>query len=59
MLRIRIVRGRISKVDIMVVEFEKLEKLDAPEIHARRLNAKEVITPKDGEEVIFQVADGK
>ena len=46
-------------VDIMVVELEELEKLDAPEIHARRLNAKEVITPKDGEEIIFQVADGK
>ena len=38
---------------------EKLEKLDAPEIHARRHNAKEVIKPKDGEKIIFQVADGK
>ena len=29
--------------------FEELENLDASEVHARRLNAKEIITPKNGE----------
>ena len=32
--------------------------LDASEIHARRLNAKEVIIPKNGEHFIFSIADG-
>ena len=32
--------------------------MDASEIHAERLNAKEVLTPKDGEKCIFLVADG-
>ena len=33
----------------MVADIEELEKIDASEIHARRLNAKEVLTPKNGE----------
>ena len=33
----------------MVVDIEELEKIDASEIHAKRLNAKEVITPASGE----------
>ena len=36
--------------------FEGLE--DASELHARRLNAKEVLTPLSGEKFIFPVADG-
>ena len=32
--------------DIMVADTEELEKMDASEIHAKRLNAKEVLTPK-------------
>ena len=36
----------------------QLEKLDAPEVHARRLNAKETIMPKEGENFIFPIAGG-
>ena len=36
----------IWKGDIVVADIEELEKMDASEIHARRLNAKEVLTPK-------------
>ena len=31
--------------DVLVADIEALEKMDASEIHARRLNAKEVLTP--------------
>ena len=37
---------------------EELEILDASEVHARRLTAKEIFTPKDGEHSIFLIADG-
>ena len=37
--------GGIWKGDITVVDIEELEKMDASELHARRLNAKEVLTP--------------
>ena len=30
----------------MVADIEQLEEMDASEIHARRLNAKEVLTPQ-------------
>ena len=36
-----------------------IEELDASEIHAWRLSAKEVITPQNGEHFIFPIADGK
>ena len=42
----------------MVADIEELEKMDASEIHARRLNAKEVLTPQNGEKFIFPIADG-
>ena len=38
--------GGIWKGDLVVADIEDLEKLDAWEILARRVNAKEVITPK-------------
>ena len=45
--------------DILIADLEGLEKLDASEIYARRLNAKEVlITPKKGDEITFPAADG-
>ena len=48
----------IGKGDILVVDIEELEKMDASEIYPGRLNAKEVlITHKDGE-FVFLVADG-
>ena len=42
----------------MSADIEELEEMDAPEIHARRLNAKEVLTPMKGDNFIFPVADG-
>ena len=39
----------IWKGDILVEDIEVLESLDASESHARRLTAKEVLMPKNGE----------
>ena len=39
----------IWKGDIMVADIEELEQMDASEIHARRLNAKEVLTSMKGD----------
>ena len=50
--------GGIWKADIMVADIEELEQMDASELHARRLTAKEVLTPMKGENFIFPVADG-
>ena len=43
----------------MAADMEELEEMDASEFHARRLNAKQVLTPMKGENFIFSVADGK
>ena len=48
----------IWKGDITVADTEELEEMDASELHARRLKAKEVLTPMRGEHFIFPVADG-
>ena len=50
--------GWIWKGDIMVAYIEELEEMDASELHARRLNAKEVSTPQRSGNFIFLVADG-
>ena len=50
--------GRIWKGDILVADIEELETMDTSEIYSKRLNAKEVIFPKQGE-FIFPVADGR
>ena len=50
--------GGILKGDIMVGDVEELDMLDALEIHARRLNEKEVLIPNNGEKIKFPVADG-
>ena len=42
----------------MVADTEELEEMDASELHARRLNAKEVLTPMKCDNFIFPVADG-
>ena len=47
--------GRIWKGDVLIAD---LEELDASEIYSERLNAKEVIFPKQGE-FIFPIADGR
>ena len=38
--------GEFGKETFWSQTFEELERMDAPEIHAGRLNAKEVFTPK-------------
>ena len=53
------VEGGIWKGDIMVADIEELETMDASEIYSERLNAKEVIFPKDNEKIIFPIADGR
>ena len=37
---------------------EELEQMAASEVHARRLNAEEMLTPMKGDNIIFPVADG-
>ena len=43
----------------MVADIEELETIDASEIYSKRLNAKEVIFPKENGKFIFPVADGR
>ena len=45
---------RIWKGDIMVADIEELEQVDASEIHARRFNAKDVLTPMKGDDFILR-----
>ena len=42
----------------MVADIEELKELYASELHARRLTAKEVLTPQRNGNFIFPVADG-
>ena len=51
--------GRIWKGDTLVAEIEELETMDASEIYSKRLNAKEVIFPKEKGEFISPIADGR
>ena len=51
--------GWIWKCDITVADIEELETMDAQEIYPKRLNAKEVIFPKEIGKFIFPVADGR
>ena len=46
--------GGIWKGDVLVADLEELETMDASEIYSKRLNAKEVIFPKEKGEYIFQ-----
>ena len=50
--------GGIWKGDVLIADLEELETTDASEIYSKRLNAKEVIFPKQGE-FIFPIADGR
>ena len=49
---------RIWKGDNIVADIEELEEMDASELHARRLSAKEVLTPQRSGNFIFPVAEG-
>ena len=51
--------GGIWKGDVLVADLEELETMDASEIYSKRLNAKEVISPKEKGEFIFPIADGR
>ena len=42
------------KGDIMVADIEELETMDASEIYSQKLNAKEVIFPKENGNLFFQ-----
>ena len=44
---------RIWKGDVLIADIGELEEMDASEILARRLNAKEVLTPTRGDNVMF------
>ena len=50
--------GGVWKGDVLIADLEELETMDASEIYSKRLNAKEVIFPKQGE-FIFPIADGR
>ena len=50
--------GEIWKGDIMVADIEELEGMHASELQARRLNAKEVLTPESSGNFKFLAADG-
>ena len=43
----------------MVADSQELETMDASQIYSKRLNAKEVIIPKEIGKFIFPVADGR
>ena len=51
--------GGIWKGDVLVADLEELETMDASEIYSKRLNAKEVIFPKEKREFIFPIAEGR
>ena len=51
-------RVESGKETFLVADIEEVEKMEASEIHAWRLNAKEVLAPKNGEQFVFPVADG-
>ena len=44
----------IWKGDVLIADLEELETMDASEIYLKRLNAKEVIFPKEKENLFFQ-----
>ena len=48
----------IRKGDILIVDLEELETMNASEVHPRMINAKEVLITQKGEEVIFPEEDG-
>ena len=50
--------GGIWKGDVLIADLEELETMDASDIYSKRLNAQEVIFPKQGE-FNFPIADGR
>ena len=54
LFRYALYAGGIWKGDVLVADLEELETMDASEIYPKRLNAKEVIFPKENESLFFQ-----
>ena len=52
-------RGEFGRVTHWLADIEELETMDASEIYSKRLNAKEVIFPKENGKFIFPAADGR
>ena len=52
-------RGEFGRGDVLVAYLEEFETMDASEIYSKRLNAKEVIFPKEKGEFNFPIADGR
>ena len=46
--------GGIWKGDTVVADIEEMEEMDASELHARRLNAEEVLTSMKGDNLYSQ-----
>ena len=51
--------GGIWKGDVLIADIEELETMDASETYSERLNAKEVIFPKENGKCIYPAADGR
>ena len=51
--------GGIWKGDVLVADLEELETMDASEIYSKRLNAKEVIFPKEDNSYLQSQMDEK
>ena len=59
-LRIRSLRlGEFRRGDVLIADLEELETMDASEIYSKRLNAKEVIFPKEGDFFQSQMDESK
>ena len=52
-------RVEFGRVTYWLQTFEEMATMDASEIFSKRLNAKEVIFPKEKGEFIFPIADGR
>ena len=50
---------RILKGDVLVADLEELETMDASDIYSKRLNAQEVIFPKENGKFVFPATDGR
>ena len=58
--RIRSVRGgEFGRVTCWFADLEEVETMDASEIYSKRLNAEEVIFPKENGKFVFPIADGR
>ena len=47
------------KGDVLIADLEELETMDASESYSKRLNAKEVIFPKENGNLICPIANGR